>query len=170
MKDNKYNIKLNNGILLIIISSLIVLGVIYFTVGKISNNPKTEEALKEAPDSRKIAVSELPGIQNSRAPSLQTDPDRAIIEAVVILSDDLLRQEFTMLGEHLRGQDLFSKLEQGLLDSKQKKQAIKLIERYTLLSLESTRRKYLAIEPELKDPLFAHRDSLKDIREITSKY
>jgi len=94
----------------------------------------------------------------------------SMINAIASLSDADLKQEFSVLGERLKKENLFNKLEQGELNEKQKAHAKTLIERYTLLGLEGTRRRYQRLEPELKDAVYAHRDSLKDVRKLIDQY
>ena len=86
------------------------------------------------------------------------------------LPDYDLQKEFSSLGERLKKENLFNKLERGELEGPKKAEIKALIERYSLLGLEGTRRRYLPLEPELKDAVFAHRDSLKDIRKLIEKY
>jgi hypothetical protein len=94
----------------------------------------------------------------------------AQIYALAALSDEALKEEFSILRTRLYEEELFAKLERKLLNNEQKIAAKALIERFTLLSLESTRRRYMNIEPELQEPLYAHRDSFKDIAKIINKY
>ncbi len=96
--------------------------------------------------------------------------DKQIIEAISTMSQNELVAELNSLKEKIEKNDLVSLLESGTLDEVKSNEAKATLERFALLGLEGTRRKYALLEPELKDPLFAHRDSLRDIREMLSEY
>jgi hypothetical protein len=99
-----------------------------------------------------------------------SEQDKKIIDALTSLSDNALNTELSSLKERIEKTDLVTQLESGKLDEAKTLEAKATLERFALLGLEGTRRKYAQIEPELKDAVFAHRDSLKEIREMLSEY
>lgn len=96
---------------------------------------------------------------------LSTD-DIKKINSIVALSEADLARELNSLKDQIEKEDLFAKLEDGLLTEANSAEAKEKLERFALLGLEGTRRKYMAVEPELKDPLYAYKDSIKEIREV----
>lgn len=88
------------------------------------------------------------------------------IKEVAKLSDADLSKEISSLKSRVENEDLINKLENKTLPHAQETEVKELLERFALLGLEGTRRKYMDAEPELKDPLYAHKDSLQDIREL----
>lgn len=88
------------------------------------------------------------------------------INQVASLSETDLSRELDTLRARIEEDDLFTKLEDGELSEREETEAKETLERFALLGLEGTRRKYMNAEPELKDALYAHRESLKEIREL----
>jgi hypothetical protein len=88
------------------------------------------------------------------------------INGIVSLSENDLARELNTLKERIEDEDLFAKLEDGELTGEKQAEAKEVLERFALLGLEGTRRKYMAIEPELKDPIYAYKESLMEIREL----
>jgi uncharacterized UBP type Zn finger protein len=162
--------KFQASIAAIITGSLIIFGLIYVAVDNISR-PQSPEARKPADrtNSSRPEHSNNAMIKSTNN-NIINSVDQEAIKAAVALSEHDLKQEFETLSIKLKTENLFARLENKLLEGEQKQQAKALIERFTLLALESTRRRYVPIEPELKDPLYAHRDSLKDIRKLVDKY
>ncbi len=164
------NIKFQASMLAIFIGSLLLFGLIYFAVDRISgartNEAQKKRGLVQALPRHEAAV--IPPIKSKQ--EAQENPSISVIQAIASLSEDELKKEFASLGERLKSENLFNKLERGELDEHNKAQAKAQIERYTLLGLEGTRRQYLPLEPELKDAVYAHRDSLKDIRKLIDRY
>ena len=95
-----------------------------------------------------------------------SDDDVKIINEIASLSDKDLEAQSKELYNQLEEGDLLERLEDGELSDEEAEKAKELLERFALLGLETTRRKYMDIEPELKDPIYAHRESLKEIREF----
>jgi hypothetical protein len=93
--------------------------------------------------------------------------DEEKIIRIARLSEAELAKEIEALRARIEKEDLFAKLENGNLSLE--KEAKEALERFALLGLEGTRRKYLDIEPHLKDPLSAHRESLKEIRKLLNE-
>lgn len=162
------------GIAAIVVSTFCLMGLIYAIVDKTRdlNVAPSESQATKGPDkpgfSKKIAPS---GSKERAALTAQARPnDDLIIRELASLSDAALAEEFANLREHIRAKNYYSDLEGGRLNASEAAEAKKALERFSLLSLEGTRRKYVSIEPELKDALFAHRDSLKDIRQTLSRY
>lgn len=95
--------------------------------------------------------------------------DEKKINGVASLSEAELTKELDTLKARIDEEDLFSQLESGNLSDEKTAEAKEMLERFALLGLEGTRRKYLGVEPELKDALYAHRESLKEIRELLNE-
>ena len=156
--------KFRLSIAAIFATSLMLFALVYFIVDRISQT-QNHAAQKPRPVQKFTVVQKKPEF------NMASDKNtKSLIQAVAALSEKDLGDEFSRLGERLKKENLFNKLEQGTLDALQKAEAKALIERYTLLGLEGTRRKYLPLEPELKDAVYAHRDSLKDIRQLIDQY
>lgn len=96
--------------------------------------------------------------------------DKKSIEEVTSLSDDELNQQFNSLKQELEQKDLITQLESGKLDDRGTEEAKKTLERFSLLGLENTRRKFASIEPELGNKENAHRESLREIRSLLNNY
>lgn len=162
--------KFHVSVAMIFIGSLVLFGLIYVAVDKASG-AREREAHKELAPQKVISLREK--LQDNPVKNIHAPIDQnttSLIQAVAALSEEELGKEFLSLGERLKHENLFNKLEQGELDEHKKAEVKSLIERYTLLGLEGTRRKYLPLEPELKDAVYAHRDSLKDIRQLIDRY
>lgn len=99
-----------------------------------------------------------------------SDEDIKIIEKISSLSAHDLDTELNSLKQRIEKDDVIAQLESGELDAQKTLEAKALLERLALLSMENTRRTYQSTEPELKNPLVAHRESLKEIREMLSEY
>lgn len=98
-------------------------------------------------------------------PALSSE-DKEKIQHVAALSDSELLREFETIRSRVEEEDLFGQLESGDLSADQEEETKEVLEQFALLDLEETRRKYMAMDPELRDPLRAHRDSLSDIRAL----
>lgn len=96
--------------------------------------------------------------------------DRQEIEKLAQLSEKDLNTELNALKEKLGKEDLISQLEEGRLNKSQAEQAKKTLERFALLGMEATRRNFASIEPDLKDAISAHQNSIKEIREMLDEY
>lgn len=114
-------------------------------------NAKPIQEPSELIDTKKVALS----------PS-----DQTLIQSVAAMSEASLNKEIRELKTLLEAEDFVGQLDNPNISQEEARVARDTLERYALLGLEGTRRKYLEIEPELKDPLYAHRDSLADIRKI----
>lgn len=88
------------------------------------------------------------------------------INSVAKLKEAELKKELMALKERIEKEDLFGQLEERLLPKEKESEVKETLERFALLGLEETRRKYMHIEPELKDPIYALKDSLHEIREL----
>ncbi len=96
--------------------------------------------------------------------------DKKTIKQLTSLSDIELAEEFNALKKELEANDLIEQLESGKLDEKSAKEAKKTLERFSLLGLENTRRKFADIEPELADKENSHQETLKEVREMLDNY
>jgi hypothetical protein len=111
-------------------------------------------------------------ISGDAKPATDTDgfklskEDEKKINGVASLSEAELAKELDTLKSQIDEEDLFGRLESGDLSAEKVAEAKEMLERFALLGLEGTRRKYLSVEPELKDALYAHGESLKEIREL----
>ncbi len=99
-----------------------------------------------------------------------SDQDIKYIEKISSINSEDLSKELESLKQHIEKSDLVTQLENKKLDKRQAEEAKSTLERFAILGLEATRRKYVSIEPELKDAVMAHRDSLREIREMLSEY
>lgn len=88
------------------------------------------------------------------------------ISGVANLSDAELTKELAALKLRIEDEHLFDKFEDGDFVGAKAEEVREILERFALLGLEEHRRKFMGIEPELKNPLFAHKESLKEIREL----
>lgn len=95
-----------------------------------------------------------------------TQEDVQKIDNVVGLSESDLTNEIKALKMRIEEEDLFDKLENGDLPADKQNETKSLLERFALLGLEETRRKYVSVEPELANPYYAHRESLAEIKEL----
>ncbi len=82
------------------------------------------------------------------------------------MNDQDLAKQVAALKHRIDSEEIFEKLEDGDLTEQQEKEVKEILEKFALLGLEETRRKFMHIEPELKDPIYAHRESLREIREL----
>jgi len=122
--------------------------------GRIGSADKGEE------DAPKSAAS------GAATPTNLSDDDVKKIKAVAALTDQEITQQINELKKRLDSEDIFEQLDDGELTEEQEKDAKATLEKFALLGLEQTRRRFMSREPELKDPLYAHRESLKEIREL----
>ena len=163
--------KLKFGITIITLSTCCVLGLLYTTINRIgSADYKSETAKKPA---KLEAPKNDPSPEPKRYSHKKTKPssgDTKIIEEVAAIESGKLGEEIVSLRRDLEEGDIFRKLENGVFDEAQAKLAKAKLERLSLLSIEGTRRKYLSMEPELSDPVYAHRDSLSNIRNLLARY
>lgn len=182
----------------IIASTFILIGLVYWAVEKVDNagNFKdletfTKEKTNELEDSdllegQKNTLDRMEGqkgtqnrdeqekeektdhlLSSSQELSLNNE-DRTKIMSVVKLSDAELAREINALKDVIDEEDIFDDLEEGTLSKEDEQKAKELLEKFALLGLEANRRKFQATDPNLKDGLYAHRDSLKQIREALS--
>lgn len=86
------------------------------------------------------------------------------INSIVKLTESELAKELDALKTRIESDNLFDKLEDGELSEAQELEAKNTLERFALLGLEQTRRKYMSVEPELKNPYLAYKDSIHEIR------
>lgn len=91
--------------------------------------------------------------------------DKELIKSIANLSDNDLTMQMKNLKDQAKKEKLVDILNQKNADENLKMQAKKMLEKIALMGLEITRRRFVEQEPELKDPLFAHKDSLREIRE-----
>lgn len=168
--------KLKFGITAILSLTCCLLGLIYFAIEKVNPaiSPKELKKDTQPTDNLELFDETVPNDKIIPAPLTKEEEnnkeDELIIRELASLSDEALKEEFVTISQHIKNKNLYVALEKGKLSTKEAKEAKELLERSTLLSLEGTRRKYMGIEPELRDALFAHRDSLKDIRELLNRF
>lgn len=129
--------------------------------------PKREKLLDEVADDEAFEDDDLDEEEPEDEEPLPPE-DIETIKQVANLSEADLNKEIETLRARIESEDLFAKLEDGELKGQDEINAKQMLERFALLGLEGTRRKFMDKEPELKDPLFAHRESLKEIRELLS--
>lgn len=110
-------------------------------------------------------IDTIPKDKTNNHESLSAE-DIKKINTIASLSDADLRKEMDSLMAKIQEEDLFHQLEEGGLSKEKEAKAKETLEKFALLGLEKTRRKYMEIEPELKDAVYAHRESLKEIREF----
>jgi hypothetical protein len=91
------------------------------------------------------------------------------INNVAKLSDAELAAEIETLKKRIEEDEIFDELDEGNLSKEEEVKAKETLERFALLGLEKNRRKFMVVEPELKDALYAHRESLKEIREVLNE-
>lgn len=179
--------KVKIGVGIILASTVLLLAIVYLLVNQVGPKGRPEEANQlEAviPSSKQnIQVSrkhtsnninDNKSATNNNINNNNTDEEKkgieldhddiALIKSVAALSDNDLKKELNDLKDRIEKDELVEKLEQNNWSENEAKAGKKVLERYALLGLEETRREYLNVEPELKDPLVAHRDSLSDIR------
>jgi hypothetical protein len=128
----------------------------------VSIDAKNATAQESESDEDEVDINDQ---KNSGDASLSQE-DIKKITAIANLSETELAKETEALKKRIEDEDLFERLESGDLTKEKEIEIKELIERFALLGLEGTRRKYVAIEPELKDAVYAHRESLKEIREF----
>jgi hypothetical protein len=92
--------------------------------------------------------------------------DKTKILNISELSDDEVVKKLSQLETKISQDSLMDKLDDKNLPFEQKIQLHAILEDYVLLGLEQKRRKYMSLEPNLKDPLLAHKDSLAEIRAL----
>jgi hypothetical protein len=175
--------KLRAGVLLILVSTVALFGAINLLVGHAAKDERVPVGKQEVPA---IKAKELPTkantprkrAENTLAPAKKDelssaqvppmpDADRQLIAEVAQLPDGELVVQMKTLQERLNDGDLLDRYDQDELSPSEKAQARQLMERVALLGLENTRRRYRKLEPaELENPYFAHRDSLREIRQI----
>ena len=174
--------KMPVGVILIVLSTCFTIGLVYIVVentekinARIPNlhaqksDEKNEENVKRE-ENKQVAVSlkdlmkKEQNEQNQAAIDM-SDEDKDLINSIANLDDEQLFSQMKSLRDMAKEQRLGEALELEGSDEKTILHAKKTLERIALMGLESTRRKFVHLEPELKDPLFAHRDSLKEIRE-----
>lgn len=162
----------------IIFASLTIIAIMFFAIERIAepahapevqndeNQDHNAALLKDEPS----AIARLANLRDAMSENSIPKEDEKIILDVVELSDHALQEEVSALRKRMEEEKLFGRLELKQMDPQKALETKALLERFTLLGIEQTRRKYLAIEPELKDALYAHRDSLKDIRGLLARY
>lgn len=191
--------KLKIAILAIVLSTVGLIGVINIIVNKVSAfevpakgapvakdaspamiNGKAHEARADGADihqeeyepeedeSERMPEASVPksGGQNDNKLS---DRDEQLIKAVASLSDKELGLELETLSKRIEDEEIFEKLDEGEYTPAEAIKAKEVLEKFGLLGLEKNRRKFVAIDPDLKDALYAHRDSLKEIREVLNE-
>lgn len=179
--------KLKFAIFAILASTMCLLGLLYTFMNhtdvatKKDNpkevKPKTATGLGQPENKNNYAPQEERKINHSpdnesdqNNSDAMSDQDIKYIEKISSLNPEELSKELDSLKQQIENTDLISQLENKQLDSKQTQEAKATLERFAILGLEATRRKYENIEPELKDAVLAHRDSLREIREMLSEY
>lgn len=173
--------KLRIGVLAIMVSTVALVGLINLAINHAANEvtrgpdkESPEEMGKVPPNTvnegkkpvRKAEKSEVKTpVPGERYPSMSSE-EKTIIAEIVKLNDQELIAEMKNIQEKLHEGELLEKYDMGELSFDDKQKARQLMERVALLRLEDTRRRYKDIEPELKDPYYAHRESIRDIRSI----
>lgn len=178
--------KFKISVVVIILSTVCLIGAVYLMVNKITgvpddsligkqrNEPENKSDKNEAvfmdendEDDELEVVRE--GLRSEKTENKEinlSDQDRQKIADVVKLTDAQLDQEIEMLKKRIEADEIFDDLEEGNLSKEEEIKAKEILERFALLGLEKNRRKYIDIDPELKDAMYAHRESFKDIREV----
>lgn len=169
--------RLKIGIVAIVLCTMGLTALIYVIINQADLSSQDLKAQQKDPKDlpRKehgdFSIKQRPKVSLKPPKALKpSSQDETIIKELAKLSDAELALEHNQMSERIKKENLLLALEERRMSAEEAHKAKALIERFTLLSLESTRRKYLPVEPELKDALFAHRDSLKDIREVLSHY
>jgi hypothetical protein len=106
------------------------------------------------------------GEKEAAPPVELSEEDIKKIRRIASLSEAELAQEIKALRKRIVDEDLFGQLEEGSLQGEKKAEAKETLERFALLGLEPTRRKFMDKDPELKNPFLAYKDSLREIREL----
>ena len=167
--------KLKFSITAVLSLTCCLLGLIYFAIEKVNPVISPKDIKKNPQPADNLELFDQTGPKDKIIPAPVTKEqdnkeDELIIRELASLSDEALREEFVTISQHIKNKNLYVALQKGKLSTKDANEAKELLERSTLLSLEGTRRKYMGIEPELRDALFAHRDSLKDIRQLLNRF
>lgn len=174
--------KLRIGILAIMVSTVGLVGLINLAIDHAAkevsagpDNEHQEDTAKILPKSVKVETKPVrkaekqtdrgPASLNEGYPSMSPE-EKTMITEMVKLNDQELVAEMKSLQEKLNQGELWEKYDLGELSDEERLKARQLMERVALLRLENTRRRYKDIEPELKDPFYAHRESIRDIRSI----
>ncbi len=187
--------KLKIGVSAIILSTVAIIGTINFALDrsiapdlsittkadeqplklpKPSRNqmPRAATSMHDAPQDEELFVAAPPlmlednALGNDAEVEGLTKDDLQKINGIINLTENDLVREFDELKNKIEAEDLFARLEDGELSEAEEVKAKETLERFALLGLETTRRKYVAMEPELKDPIYAFKDSLLEIREL----
>lgn len=179
--------------LTIVITTVLIIGLLNFAFNRSTQieslevakplEARVEDEPKASSKQRKIVSQShgyvrSPGKNEERADNGQgikeedtsglSPEDVKLIKGVAALSDAELKKEAQTLQDLIEKEDLFELLEEGELSKEKEAYAKGVLEKFALLGLEQTRRRYMAAEPELKDAIYAHRESLKEIRELLS--
>ncbi|MCA9508855.1 MAG: hypothetical protein KC505_10585 [Myxococcales bacterium] len=138
---------------------------------KLFNQAKNYNSVNHPSHEGNFTFKNLSKKINTPKHSIAMSPqDIDYIKKLSSLSAQDLSQELNELKQRIEKSDFVLLLENKKLDATQSKDAKATLERFALLGLEATRRKYADLEPELKDALYAHQDSLREIREMLGQY
>lgn len=95
-----------------------------------------------------------------------TPQDIEKINGIVKLKDDELIAQIKQVESQLEANDLIDKLEEDSLSPAEKAKAKNLLEHFSMLNFERSRRKHMEKNPKYKDALAAHEQGLRGIREL----
>jgi hypothetical protein len=189
-----HTMRLKIGFLLIILATSLAIGLINFTINEtskvieISNTraPRNEPKLFETKTHDYMSSNKTPinlDLNKKAEPQDKTSSPKTgekdesykselspeeieKITHIAYLSESELTRELERLKMRIEEDDLINGLENKNLSKEREIETKEILERFALLGLEGTRRKYMEVEPELKDAFYAHRKSLKEIKEL----
>lgn len=180
--------KTKQGVVVILTSTVMLIGLISFLLNNTSfepNKPKKktnnqpdlpnletpirndEMVKKPKTDLFHTQLKETPDKLQSKKWNDKSDSEK-ILE-ISSLSESDLKNELELLRSLITKNNFYNGLENNEYSETEEREAKGILEKFALIGLERTRRKFMSIEPELQDPISAHEESLKEIRELLSE-
>lgn len=167
--------KLKFGFIFIILTTVALMILINMAINKISLYDNNDTLSKKPSDI--ISDEDLDDIDDDiddeeEEKDVQTllikekniDKDTDKIIKVSNLTNEEINNELDHFENIINKENMIDKIDDPFLSAEQKDYLKEVLEEFVLLGLEQKRRKYMNLEPSLRDPLLAHKNSLNEIR------
>lgn len=163
--------KLKIGFISIILASIALMGLINMTINKVSLshnddifNQKTSDIIPNEDSDDIDDEEEQEDVQALLIKEKNIDKDTNKIIKVSNLSNEEINHELAHFENIINKENMIDKIDDPFLSVEQQDYLKEVLEDFVLLGLEQKRRKYMDLEPSLKDPLLAHKNSLTEVR------
>lgn len=163
--------KLKFGFISIILATIALMVLINMAINKISLYDNNDILSKKPSDI--ISDEDLDDIDDEEEEKdVQTllikeknmDKDTDKIIKVSNLTNEEINHELAHFENIINKENIIDKIDDPFLSFEQKDYLKEVLEEFVLLGLEQKRRRYMNLEPSLRDPLLAHKNSLNEVR------